>query len=666
MKVGILIFLTLLLTPLLTSRGEEIKLSLDKLFSLKVTSVSGTAMDLKKSPAAIYVITSKDFETQGHLTLADALRAVPGFHVAKIDSNKFAISARGFSGRFANKLLVLIDGRSVYTPLFSGVFWEIQDMILDDIDRVEVIRGPGATLWGANAVNGVINIVTKGSRETQGGNLKLGIGSIERGYGHIRYGAQLTDDLFFRISAKGFNRGSYNFENGGENNDSWESFQFNLRSDWYVTDRDTLTFFANTNNSLIGTTGTGSKLTFAQNSGGFDLYSVSDSSADSVWVSRSFQLEWNRAINSSDGFTVKSYYDYTENDSLANPPFAKEVRHTIDFDFRHWTDWNDNNSFIWGLNYRVTSDNLQNTDGVGLLSKSKRLNTYSMFLQNTYRFAPKWSLMIGTKFEYNDQTQFETQPSARLTYEYTDDTTFWASFSRAVRKPGRHDDDMYLKQSAGPMFELVPGQFIAGELQGNTDTDSEELVAWELGMRQDYLSKKLSVDLAAFYFDYSHLSTFVDLDGNPLDLERGDDQHGESYGAELSLKYKFTDNLDIMVNYSFFKLLLHGPDERDERGDARNLLFTAIHYKITKNISWYTTVYYSDNVTKSDISTTTDIHNYFIIDTGLAWQVTDKMKLSVWAKNLTDPHQLQSSEGIFQPKASEVPRSFFVEMCYKF
>ena len=177
------VFLSLITLLFLSahSQEDEIKFSLDKLFSLKITSVSGTEMDMKKSPAAIYVITAEDFKNQGHLTIADALRSVPGFHVSKLDSNKWAITSRGFNNRFANKLLVLIDGRSVYTPLFAGTYWEIQDMILDDIDRIEVIRGPGATLWGANAVNGVINIVTKDARETQGGNLKLGIGTYEQG-----------------------------------------------------------------------------------------------------------------------------------------------------------------------------------------------------------------------------------------------------------------------------------------------------------------------------------------------------------------------------------------------------------------------------------------------------------------------------------------------------
>jgi len=691
MRTGILFFLSLLLIPVFTSQAEEIKLSLDKLFSLKVTSVSGTAMDLKKSPAAIYVITSEDFEKQGHLTLSDALRAVPGFHVSKIDSSKMAISARGFAGRFANKLLVLIDGRSVYTPLFAGVYWEIQDMVVDDIDRVEVIRGPGATLWGANAVNGVINVVTKGSRETQGGHLKLGTGSMEEGYGHIRYGGQLTDDLFYRLSLKGFSRGETDFVGGRENNDSWESYQFNLRTDWYATDRDTITFIANTNHTLTGaitnqyvpvkvasffpTFPAGPAAGFPTPV--FDAFRAQEFSGDTLWNNRNFQVEWNRALNSTDGFTIKAYYDLTSSAAKNYTGGVDELRETYDFDARHWFDWSENNSFIWGVSYRQTADEIHNAVMTQFLPNEKRLNTYSMFLQNTYRFDPKWALMVGTKFEYNDQTDFEVQPSLRLTYDFSDDTTFWASFSRAVRKPARSDDELILglpgvggfsvddllaSQGLSALYPSDPANiYLPVTIVGNTDTDSEELLAWEMGMRQDYLDKRLTLDLAVFFNDYSHLGGFNNVDSNPLTLESTDDDHGESYGVEASIKYKATDKLDIMFNYTWFKLLLHGVDEGAENGSASSIIYTALNYKIAKNLSWYTTIFYSDNRKNNNV------HEYVTLDTGLSWQVNEKLKLSAWGKNLTDPHQVQSGgDGVFQNNAAGIPRSFFVEMSYKF
>lgn len=661
MKRGIALLVALLIGTEVFSQDEEVKLSLDKLFNLKVTSVSGTAMDLKKSPAAIYVITSEDFKTQGHLRLSDALRAVPGFHVAQIDSNKVAVTSRGFNGRFANKLLVLIDGRSVYTPLFAGVFWELQDMILEDIDRIEVIRGPGATLWGANAVNGVINIVTKNSRDTQGGYLRLGIGTYEQGYGDLRYGDQLDENLFYRLSFKGFNKAEYDFEGGGESDDSWESYQFNLRTDWYVTAKDTLTFIANQYNTIAG--GVGVEAVFSRNLPGNNVpvFFQNIVSSDAESVGRNYQVEWNRALNATDGFTFKTYYDFTSNDTSV----ADEVRETIDFDFRNWFDWGKNNSFIWGLNYRTTEDEIQSSQTVSVSPKDRRLNTYSGFLQNTWFFHPQWSLMLGTKLEHNDQTGFEVQPSARLSYEYSDDTVFWASVSRAIRKPSRTDDDFSVTIPAVPAQTVFGGlananEFLAINLLGDREASSEELIAYEFGMRQDYFNKEVSLDLAVFYNDYSHLSTFSDLNGSTFSQERGDQDHGESYGLEASVKWHPTKDLDLMLNYTWFKLNLHGRDETAEDAQADRLLFVSANYKIYKNLSWFTTFYYSDNIGGNDVD------SYITVDTGLSWQINDKMQFNVWGKNLTDPHQKQFFENTFQTTPSEVPRSFFAEFVYKF
>lgn len=674
MKRGIIFLLAIFFVTEAYSQDDEIKLSLDKLFSLKVTSVSGTAMDMKKSPAAIYVITGDDFKKQGHLKLSEALRAVPGFHVSVIDSNKIAVTSRGFTGRFANKLLVLIDGRSVYTPLFAGVYWEIQDMVLEDIDRIEVIRGPGATLWGANAVNGVINIVTKNTRETIGGYVRFGIGTVEQGYGDIRWGDQLTEDLFYRLSFKGFNRAEYDYEGGGENNDSWHSYQFSLRTDWYVTAKDTITFLANTNNSVVG--GRGIETNFSRTASPgfglppFDFYTREVVSTDTEWETRNFQVDWNRALNATDGFTFKTYYDYTLNSGA----IATERRETIDLDFRHWFDWGGNNSFIWGLNFRTTEDELVNSDTVSLLPSDRRINTYSAFMQNTHNFNDQWSIMIGSKFEHNDQTGFEIQPSVRLTYEYSEDTVFWASWSRSVRRPARTDDDLQLRIPAIPAPGFLTGIFggaaafygataddyIPLVVNGNRETASEELLAWEAGMRQEYFNDKLTLDLALFYFDYSHLSSFADTDGDALTLERDDDGHGESYGVEASIKWKATDKLDLMFNYTWYKLNLHSPDEGAENEQAENLLFTSINYKLLKNLNWMTTVYYSDNISGLGVD------SYITVDTGLSWQINDKMQLNVWGKNLTDPHQKQFFESTFQASPSEVPRSFFAEFIYKF
>ncbi|MCM8540169.1 MAG: TonB-dependent receptor plug domain-containing protein, partial [Lentisphaeraceae bacterium] len=332
MKRRILLLMAFLFATEASSQEEEIKLSLDKLFNLKVTSVSGTAMDMKKSPAAIYVITSEDFKKQGHRTLPDALRAVPGFHVRKLSSNKWSISARGDNGRFANKLLVLIDGRSVYTPLFSGVYWEIQDLPLEDIDRIEVIRGPGATLWGANAVNGVINIVTKSVRDTEGGYVKLGLGNVDSYETEYRYGWQVSDNVFAKVWGKNFDRGESELSSGLDANDSWDGGHYGTKLDWYATAVDTHSFQANFSKLNIGSEA--EHLDFfgfmpdtapVGALGGADLNSnipigtplfngQTRKSSDFTWTTGNVSWNWTKSISSSSGWKFQTYYDYTDSE----------------------------------------------------------------------------------------------------------------------------------------------------------------------------------------------------------------------------------------------------------------------------------------------------------------------------------------------------------------
>lgn len=652
--------------------NDEIKLSLDKLFSLKVTSVSGTAMDLKKSPAAIYVITTDDFKKQGHRTIADALRAVPGFHVRKIAANKWAISARGDNGRFANKLLVLIDGRSVYTPLFSGVYWEIQDLALEDIDRIEVIRGPGATLWGANAVNGVINIVTKNVRDTLGGYVKLGLGNVDHWETEYRYGWQMSDNVFARVWGKNFDRGESETSTGLDANDSWDGGHFGMKLDWYATPLDTHSFQANYSKLNVG--GTGNLLDFfgelpstavtraaAPTLIGLPLFNgQTRRSTDTNWTTANAMWTWTKSLSSSSGWTFKTYYDFTDTE---DDLFA-ERRDTFDIDFRHWFNINKTNSFIWGLNFRTTEDDIKGSDTVYLLSPQRRINTYSGFVQNTTKITDKLSLMYGSKLEWNDQTGVEIQPSVRLTYDYTDSTTLWASWSRAVRRPSRAEDDVRLFQLstnttpnlAGIGFASHSFKTIGGFLAGSRDQDSEELLAYEMGMRTDYFDKKIIIDFATFFFDYNNL---VGLETDPSNSARqniNNKGNAHAYGAELSLKYIPTDKLDFLFNYTWFRK--HG--ELNEEADAEHLLFTAMNYKICKDLSWHTTVYYAGNV--ESINT----KSYINLDTGFIWKYNAHWDFSVWGKNLLDPQHAEGTTEYFDDQTYQIPRSLFFQATYRF
>lgn len=677
-----LILIVCMMTTFSYSQEEEIKLSLDKLFNLKVTSVSGTAMDMKKSPAAIYVITPKDFKEQGHRTIADALRAVPGFHVRQIDSSKFAISARGFSDRFADKLLVMIDGRSAYTPLFSGVYWEIQDLPLEDIDRIEVIRGPGATLWGANAVNGVINIVTKSARDTEGGYVKFGLGTHVDYETEFRYGWQASDDFFAKVWGKKFARGESEFSTGLDANDSWDGGHWGARFDWTPTAVDTHSFQTNFTKLNVGNTvnvfqptGIGivaanTALTGGHLLGGAQVFQQTPVSVDDNWEAANFMWTWNKSLSASSGWEFKTYYDYTNYESI----LFNERRQTVDVDFRNWFNLNSTNSFIWGLNFRTTEDRIKGSTTVTLDPLKRRTNTFSGFLQNTTQLTDKLSLMYGSKIEHNDISGVEVQPSVRLSYELTEDTVVWASWSRAVRRPSRADDDVDLKFAltqgglstdvSGAVLDGGPGTLPAGshvpiDISGNRDFDSEELLAYELGLRTNFWNKKVTLDVAVFYNDYSNLRNFKLITESPPTAKIANTDTAETYGAEISLKLKATEDLDLMFNYTWFKANNHG-EFSDEQTDAQNLLFTQVNYKIFKNLSWHTSVFYSDSI-KNDA-----LHSYVNLDTGLIWEIDKHWEMSVWGKNLLDPQHPEAPGGFFASGINQIPRSFFIECTYRF
>lgn len=642
--------------------GDDLKLSLDKLFSLKVTSVSGTAMDMKKSPAAIYVITNEDFKTQGYRTVADALTAVPGFHVKKASSSVWSITSRGFGDVFADKLLVLIDGRSVYTPLFSGVYWALQDIPIEDIDRVEVIRGPGATLWGANAVNGVINVVTKNTRETEAGYLKFGLGSQTDYAAELRWSEQLGDDLFYKVWTKTNSENTFKTNSGDNSHDDWDSIQAGLRLDWFVTAKDTHSLQININQLNLGGT-VEEWVPIGTIPGLPPLYNLGARNHEVDWDTRNILYTWDKSLSLHSGWSFKTYFDYTSQEGS----LFSERRETFDIDFRNWFNINPDNSFIWGLNYRTTRDYINGTSTVSLDPSKRRVNTWGSFLQNTTQINERVSLMYGSKIEYNEISELEIQPSVRLTYDFSDKTVVWFSISRAVRTPSRADDDVSIKlripEALGDSEISVPmlGTFyLPLEVSGTRDLDSEELMAYEAGLRTDFYEGKVILDAAVFYNDYSKLRTYVAEAPDPGPRATlSNDETAETYGYEMSLKYLAREDLSFLLNYTFFKSSSHG-DFASEQQDSKNLVYVQANYKLSDSISWHTTAYYADNVEH------TEINKYVNLDSGLIWTVSEKLSVSVWGKNLLDPQHPEAPGGFFNSEIYEVPRSVFAELTYKF
>jgi iron complex outermembrane recepter protein len=459
-------------------------LSIADLSKIEVTSVSRTTESLGSAAAAIAVVTEQDIRRSGATSVPEALRGLPGIYVGKRNSNSWAVSSRGFSSINSEKLLVLSDTRSIYTPLFSGVQWDVQNYIMADIERIEVIRGPGATQWGSNSVNGVINITTKNARDTQGLFLEGRGGSEEHAALAVRNGGRLGERGHYRVFGQYVDRGTSELGNPSSPDD-WHMAHAGFRTDWEAGTADAVTLQGAWYDGTVGQIGPAINIVGrpgptpplrAQLNGGNLLG------------------RWRRVLEAGSSFEFRAYYDRTHRD---DPSFLDDLD-TIDLDFQH--------QFVlpaqrltWGLNYRWT---LNRNRGKGLFAVDpprSRDELFSGFLQDQIAIHDALHLTLGTKVEHNDFSGFEIQPSARLAWEMPHAQTLWAAVSRAVRVPTRLERDIAIEITA-------PGADPAGRLLGNRDFDSEKLVAYELGYRRQ-VSPHLSVDVAAFLNRYRGLAS---------------------------------------------------------------------------------------------------------------------------------------------------------------
>ena len=445
------------------------ELSLEELMDIEVTSVSKRPERLSETASAIQVITQEDIRRSGATRLPEALRLASNLEVAQIDSRRWAISARGFNSPFSNKLLVLIDGRTVYTPLFAGVFWDVQDTLLEDIDRIEVISGPGATLWGANAVNGVINIITKDAKDTQGTLLAGGGGTELRGFGGVRYGGAVAPNFRYRIYGKYFDRDGTVLPDGRDASDDWHQGQGGFRMDWDASESDVFTVQGD----------------------GYDGR-ISQAGADAIDVSGANVIgRWSHTFYEGSELTLQLYYDRTHRDI---PGEVSEDLDTYDVDFQHRFPLGERHDIVWGLGYRLIEDDVGNSPAVAFLPPQVSRQWFSGFVQDEIALVKdRVHLTLGTKIEHNDYTGFEFQPSGRLAWRLSEQQILWSAISRAVRTPSRIDRELFLRVDDPDL-----------RIDGGPDFESEELLAYELGYRVQPFSR-LGLSLAAYYNDYDDL-----------------------------------------------------------------------------------------------------------------------------------------------------------------
>jgi len=625
--------LCLLWFPLLTAAQtnqyrspEQLKkLSLEELLDQDVTLVTRTPEKLVQSPSSIQVVTGEDIRRSGATTIPEALRLFSNLQVAQVDSRQWAIDSRGFNNTLANKLLVMIDGRTVYTPLFAGVFWDMQNTLLADIDRIEVVSGPGATLWGANAVNGVINIVSKSARETQGALVEGGGGSILQDFGSIRYGGHAGTNFFYRVYGTRFDRNSAVLPNGDDANNDWNMTQGGFRADWLPTEANTIT--------IQGDAYSGAAEQLARD--------------DLIMDGQNLLGRWSHRFSDDSELTVQTYFDRTWRHAPGQ--YAEDLK-TYDFDLQHAFTLGERQRVTWGGGYRLMQDDFHNSPELAFFPAERDLQLFSAFLQDEISLVPdRLKLTLGSKLEHNDYSGFEFEPSARLSWTIDDHQTIWSAISRAVRSPSRIDTEV-----------RAPGEspFL---LIGNSDFESEELLALELGYRVRP-HRRVSLSVATFYNFYDNIRSVEPISPGSYSIQNKNE--AESWGVEFSGTYQPTDWWRLRGGYTFLNTDVHRTEGgldinqgRAEGNDPQNQVVLQSMVNLPRGFELDLTARYVDTLPSPNVP------SYFAFDARLGWRVTTNLDLSVVGQNLCDN---QHPEFGAAATRQEIPRSIYGKVSWHF
>ncbi len=640
------------------SNSEDLmELSLEELMTITVTSVSKKEESLFQASSAVYVITQEDIRRSGATVIPELLRMVPGLQVARVDSNKWAISSRGFNDLFSDKLLVMIDGRGVYTSVFAGVYWDVQDTILEDVERIEVIRGPGGTLWGANAVNGVINIITKNARDTQGALLTAGAGTEEPGFGSLRYGEKLGKNAYYRAYAKYDKRKEFSETSGNKGADEWDATRGGFRIDWDISEKSSLTvqgdgYYGETGQRITAVLSPASPFTGTKDD-------------NSLVSGGNILARWKRELEKNSDIELQFYYDRASREEFS---FGQTVD-TFDLDFQHRFAIGNKQKIIWGAGQRVISDYFKNSFSTSLNPATEVNYITSAFIQNEITLIEnQFKITVGTKVELNSYTDIELQPSARFLWTPNKHQSIWGAVSRAVRTPSRTDHDFRLNfaASTGPLIF---------QSRGSENFKSEELLAFELGYRIQP-NEKLFFDVTGFVNQYDNLSAtetgtaFTATEPAPthtiVPSILDNNMTGEAYGIELAADWKTTETWRLSAGFTWLKFHLHldptSTNTTAERAEGNNpeYQFNVRSYlTLPHNFEFDTAFYFVGDITNQDINAFTRV------DLRIGWQAKENVELSLTAQNLFDPNhpEFGNQGGI---TATEVPRSGYAKVVVKF
>jgi iron complex outermembrane receptor protein len=606
-------------------------LSLEQLGNVEVTTVTKSAKQASRTAAAIYVLTGEDIRRSGATSLPELLRLVPGVEVARTDSSTWSVGIRGFGNDFSRSVLVLIDGRSVYTPLFAGVNWKLQNLLLEDVDRIEVIRGPGGTIWGSNAVNGVINIITRNSKDTLGEFAFLGGGNIDQVNGGFRYGGGAGRNVSYRVYGMAFDRGT-EFHSDRDNFDDWQLGQGGFRMDWETRSRDSFTLQGDIYEGRIG-----QRQTIASYSppASNNVNSIQEVSGGNVLG------RWRRNLSGGSDIQIQAYYDRTYRFGSQ----IGETRNTFDLDFIHHFTFFPRQDVTWGGGARWSpSDVIQTVATVDFLPHHQSDDLYSTFAQDEVALVSgKLWLTVGSKFEHNIYTGWEFQPNVRLLYTPSSRETLWASATRAVRTPSRLDTDLQLTGliATNPLPVFL-------RLTGNPDFRSETLVGYEAGYRS-LLTENVSFDAAAFYNNYDHLqslelgSLFVESTPAPLHavypVVSRNGVEGRTSGVEIAANWKPVNWWRLEGSYSYLHMGLKTKPASVDTTTVNSLegsspnhqaVFQSL-FDLGRNLDVSLAVRYVSALPAQHVDA------YETVDARMAWRPVRHIEFSIAGRNLAQP-----------------------------
>ncbi len=645
--------------------NQFLSLSIEELMNVKVvnvTSVSRRSQKLTEVASAIFVITQEDIRRSGVTSIPEALRMAPGVQVGRIGTDTWAISIRGFNGFSSSKVQVLVDGRSDYSPLIAGALWVQQDTLIEDIDRIEVIRGPAATVWGTNAMNGIINIITKKASDTQGTLLTAGGGSFEHGFFGARYGGKINEQTPFRVYAKVFTRDNTKSISGFNQNDQWHSSRGGIRLD-HTSGIDELTLHGEVFYNSVGHTLSTSTLDIP------DTATKNRGHHDGGYM----RFRWDRTFSEQSSLLLQASYD--RNDFKIRPYYRNESQ-SVDIDFQHRFPLSERHDIIWGAHYRLNSNKIFNTDIVTFSPQQRSDHFYSLFVRDEITLIPSQLLLsLGSRLDHNNFTGFEVQPNARLMWTPNTENSVWMAVARAVRTPSRLERDAHITSKSGSVsFGDIPVQAF---FQGLNSMNSEKLIAYELGYRHQF-SDRASIDIAGFVNDYSQLRDFsfgalALSSGLPqqfiLPILPNNKASALTYGFEVSADWKPLDRWRLQGNYNYLEMHISSNEQFKNldpaTGDAAKIspqhqFSLRSNYDISEKLQLNLWLRYTSKVALYNIP------DYVTMDAKVAYKPIKNVELFLVGQNLFSKNHREFDSEIIPTAPGLIPRGIYVGARWQF